>query len=79
MCAAILDNVFGIDRPTAPAPQQPIAPLPPSIANPNAGSAQADITPTSDSSSASSKRRGTSSLRIDRAPGAGVGLNIPQA
>jgi hypothetical protein len=77
VCATILDNWFGIDQPTAPKPQDPIAPLPPSIANPNAGEAQADISPTSDGAVAKAKRKGTSSLRIERA--ASSGLNIPQA
>jgi hypothetical protein len=77
VCAAILDNWFGIDRPTTPTPDV-VNPLPPQIANPNAGEAQADITPSSDSNNVKAKRRGTSSLKIDRA-GGGVGLNIPQA
>ena len=79
MCAAILDNWFGIDRPTKPQVQDPIAPLPPQIANPNAAETQADLTPTSDSNNVKAKRRGTSSLRIDRTVGASAGLHIPQA
>jgi hypothetical protein len=75
VCAAVLDNWFGIDRPT---PAKPIAPLPDQIANPNAASAQSDLTPSGDAASLAAKRKGTSSLRIDRASGAGVGLNIPQ-
>jgi hypothetical protein len=76
VCAAVLDNWFGIDRPTA---QQPIAPLPAQIANPSAASTQSDLTPSSDNPVAKAKRMGTSSLRIDRTGGASAGLNIPQA
>lgn len=75
VCASVLDNWFGIDRPT---PQQPIAPLPPQIANPSAADTQADLTPSSENPVAKAKRMGTSSLRIDRSAGA-TGLNIPQA
>jgi hypothetical protein len=79
VCAAILDNWFGIDRPTQKQPD-PVALLPPQIANPNAGEAQPDLTPSSDSNNVKSKRRGTSSLKIDLASGVGAsGLNIPQA
>jgi hypothetical protein len=75
VCAAVLDNWFGIDRPTIKTPD-PVAMLPPQIANPNAGEAQADLSPSVDISK--SKRRGAASLRIDRATSTGnAGLNIP--
>jgi hypothetical protein len=78
VCAAILDNWFGLDRPTVKQPD-PVAMLPPSIANPNAADAQTDLSPSNDSNNVKAKRRGTSSLKIDLASGGGSGLNIPQA
>lgn len=81
MCAAVLDNWFGIDRPTTPAPTTPITP-PAIIANPSAAEKGLDLsTPSGDNTlGAKAKRRGTASLRIDRAgTTASSGLNIPQA
>lgn len=78
MCAAVLDNVFGIDRPTATVVQTPVNSFVQQAPNPNAASTQSDLTPTSESADAKAKRRGTSSLRIDRSVPAS-GLNIPLA
>jgi hypothetical protein len=79
VCAAILDNWFGIDRPTPAQPAATITP-PPIIANPSAAEQGVDLAPSSEDRVLKAKRRGTSSLKIDRATSAGAsGLNIPQA
>jgi hypothetical protein len=76
MCNDFMDDVLGIDPPPPPPKVEPPKIFSQSN-NPSAAASQDGLAPESDTGTLSRKRRGRSSLKIDRIKRGSTGLNIP--